>query len=255
MTAVMSLARHTFTDALRERAFLVVGVFLVVMLLASRLLNPLALGEGRRVTIDLGLGAIALFGFLLILLLGTRMVQKEIESKTILMILAKPIRREEYLAGKFLGLVSVLTVSLIGMLALLAGLLLLSGYGFNSSLIIAGYFAWLEFVVLAAVTMLLTAFTSPVLSTFFLLGIFIAGHLAGSLVEFAKLLPQAGLDQLVKGIFILLPRLDLFSYTLEVIHGSAVTGMQIVWASLYALAYSLGALMFAILIFRTREFS
>jgi len=105
------------------------------------------------------------------------------------------------------------------------------------------------------VTMLLTAFTSPVLSTFFLLGIFIAGHLAGSLVEFAKLLPQAGLDQLVKGIFILLPRLDLFSYTLEVIHGSAVTGMQIVWASLYALAYSLGALMFAILIFRTREFS
>ena len=59
MTPITSLARHTFVDALRERAYLVLGIFLVIMLAASRLLSPLALGEGRRVTLDLGLGAIA----------------------------------------------------------------------------------------------------------------------------------------------------------------------------------------------------
>ncbi len=255
MTAVYSLARHTFADAFRERAFAVIGLFLVVMLAAARLLNPLALGEGRRVTIDLGLGTIALFGFLMVMLLGTRMVQKEIESKTILLILAKPIRRDEYVIGKFLGLVSVLSASLIGMMVLLAGVLLISGYEFSGSLIVAGYFAWLEFVVLAAVAMLLTAFTSPVLSTFFLLGVFVAGHLAGSLTEFARMLPQTGAEQLIKALFVLLPRLDLFSYTLEVIHGTPVTLLQIGWASLYALVYSAGALLFAVLIFRTREFS
>jgi ABC-type transport system involved in multi-copper enzyme maturation permease subunit len=255
LTAALSLARHTFADALRERAFLTLGIFLLVLLAASRLLNPLALGEGRRVTIDLGLGAIAVFGFLLVMLLGTRMVQREIDSKTILMILAKPIRREEFVIGKFLGLLSVLSVSLMGMMLLLAGVLLVSGYEFGWSLAVAGYFALLELIVLAAVTMLLTAFTSSVLSTFFLIGIFVAGHLATSLTDLARLLPAEGIGKMVTAIFYILPRLDLFSYTLEVVHGTAVPASQLLYATLYAVVYSIAILFCAVLIFRTREFS
>ena len=113
----------------------------VAMLATSRLVSPLALGEGRRVTIDLGLACMALFGFLLIALLSTRMVQKEIERKTSLVLLAKPLRREEFILGKFFGLVAVTGVSLAAMLVSLAGVLALSGYAVDGSLIVAGYFA------------------------------------------------------------------------------------------------------------------
>lgn len=255
MGAIGSLARHTFLDAFRERAFLVLGLYGVVMLGASRLISPLALGEGRRVTIDLGLAGVALFGFLLIALLGTRMVHKEIDSKTILMILAKPIRRGEFILGKFFGLIAVVAVSLLGMTLLLAGILALSRYGFDATLAVAGYYALLELIIVASLAMLLTAFTSPVLSTFFLLGLFLVGHLSGSLMDLAQMLPSPMSASVLKGLFFILPRFDLYSYTLEVVHGTPIAVISVGWATLYAAVYSAGALLIAILAFRTREFS
>ncbi len=255
MVAVISLARHTFVDALRERAFLVLGLFAFVMLAASRLLNPLALGEARRVTLDLGLGCVALFGFLLIVLLGTRMVHKEIERKTILVLLAKPIHRAEFILGKYLGLIAILAVSLIGMVVALAGVLLLSGYAFDTNLIVAGYYAFLELAVVAALAMLLTAFTSPVLSTFFLLGLYVVGHLSTSLLDMASMLPNPGTVKLLTAVFHLVPRLDLFSYTLEVVHGLPIDAGQILLATAYTATYATGALLLALVVFRRREFS
>ncbi len=255
MTAVLSLARHTFLDALREKALLVLGLFGATLLVLSRLLSPLALGEARRVTLDVGLGLIAACGFLLIAVLGTRMVHKEIDRKTILVLLAKPIRRVEFLTGKFLGLVGVVAVAVGGMTLLLAGVLALSGYAVDGSLAVAGYYAFLELFVLAALTMVLMAFTSPVLATFFLVGLLIVGHLATSLIDLAALLPDPAAGRVLRLVFYLLPRLDLYSYTLEVVHGAAVSSAQLLWATTYALAYAAGALLLGLVVFRAREFS
>jgi len=234
---------------------MVVGLFALLLLGASRLLSPLALGEGRRVTLDLGLGGIAVLGLLLLILLGTRMVHREIDRKTILLLLSKPIRREEFILGKFLGLVGVLSISVAGMVLLLATILWVSGHAVEPTLAVAGYYALLELVVLSAVAMLLTAFTSPVLSTLFLLGLFVAGHLAGSLLDLAAMLPAGGPRQISEAFFWVLPRLDLFSYTLEVVHGVHINPGQILTATLYAVVYSVGALALGALAFRSREFS
>ncbi len=255
MTVVLALARHTFLDALRERAFYVLVLFGAVLLGASRLLSPLALGEGRRVTLDLGLGLTALCGFMLIALLGTRMVHKEIERKTILVILAKPVRRVEFLLGKFLGLVAVLALSLGIMILLLGGVLLLSGYAVDASLGVAGLYAFLELVIVAALAMVLTAFTSPVLAAFFLVGLYIVGHLATSLTDLASMMPDAWMGKLVGVLFVLLPRLDLYSYTLEVVHGVTPAVPQLVYALGYAAIYSGAALCVALAAFRSRELS
>lgn len=255
MTAVWSLARHTILDAMREKAFLVLVGFAVLMLAASRLLAPLALGEGDRLTVDLGLGGIAAMGFLLLVVLGTRMVHREIDRKTILMLLAKPIRRETFVVGKFLGLSGVAGLSVAVMLLVLCGVMLLSGYAVTPALFAAGYYAWLELVVMSALTMLLTCFTSPVLATFFLLGLFVTGHLASSLLEFAEIVPGAIAERLVEGAFLVLPRLDLFSYTLEVIHQKTVAAEPIVWATLYTVVYCAAVLAAASAVFRRREFS
>lgn len=255
MTAVLSLARHTFLDALREKAFLVLVLFGAALLALARLCTPLALGEARRVTIDVGLGLIAGCGFLLIAGLGTRMVHKEIDRKTILIILAKPIRRVEFLAGKFLGLVAVLAVTVAGMTGLLAAVLAISGHAAGSALVVAGYYAFLELFVLAALTMLLMAFTSPVLATFFLVGLYVVGHLATSLIDLATLLPDPSAGRVLRAVFLVMPRFDLYSHTLEVVHGAAVSAAQLLWATTYALAYGAGALLLGLVVFRARELS
>jgi len=252
---VLSLARHTLVDALRERAFRILALFLVVMLAVARLVEPLALGEGRRVTLDLGLGLMSLFGLLLILLLGTRVVQKEIERKTILLILARPVGRGEFLAGKFLGGLGVVAIGLAGMLALLAAVLAISGYAFDASLAAAGFFAFLELVVVSALSMLLTVFTSPMLASFFLIGLYVAGHLAPSLLEAARLLPSAGSARVLEALFLAVPRLDLYRHTLEAVHGVRPAPGEVAWAVAYTALYAGAALSLALLVFRRREFA
>ncbi len=255
MTAILSLARHTLLDALRARVLRTLAVFLVLLLGAARLLSPLALGEGRRVTLDLGLGFVALFGFLLVLLLGTRLVQNEVEQRTILILLARPLHRLEFLVGKFGGLVAVIAVGLSSMLAILALVLSVSGYAYDISLAVAGYYAFLELVIVGALSMLLTVFTSPLLASCFLVGLYIAGHLSTSLLEMARLVPSAFAARLLEGAFYLLPRLDLYSRTLEVVHGVPARPAELLWATTYAVLYATAALLLSWLIFRRREFA
>jgi len=255
MQAILSLARNTLVDALRERVYRTLGLFLIVLLGVTRLLDPLALGEGRRVTLDLGLTLTSLFGFLLVLMLGTRVVQKEIERKTILLLLARPISRAEFLLGKFFGIVAVVGSGLLGMLLILAAVLWISGYGVTGALAIAGVYAFLELFIVAALSMLLTVFTSPVLSSFFLLGLFVAGHLSPSLLEMARLLPNAVAARGVEVVFLLVPRFDLYSYTLEAVHGWMPSPGELLWAVAYALFYATAALLVALLVFRRRQFS
>jgi Cu-processing system permease protein len=247
MTPILSLAHHTLLDALRERLLRTLALFLAVLLLAARLVGPLALGEGERVTRDLGLGLLSLFGFLLVLLLGTRMVQKEVEGRTILLLLARPLRRGEFLFGKYLGLLAVVGTGMAGMLAILAGVLALSGYGVDGALVLAGLYAFLELAIVSAVALLLAACSSPLLAAFLLLALYVAGHLIHGLLEMARIVRQPALAEVLRAAFYLLPRLDLYG-------GTASLG-ALPWAAAYALLYATGLILLALIAFRRREFS
>jgi len=247
MTPILSLAHHTLLDALRERLLRTLALFLAVLLLAARLVGPLALGEGERVTRDLGLGLLSLFGFLLVLLLGTRMVQKEVEGRTILLLLARPLRRGEFLFGKYLGLLAVVGTGMAGMLAILAAVLALSGYGVDGALALAGLYAFLELAIVSALALLLAACSSPLLAAFLLLALYVAGHLIHGLLEMARIVTQPALAQALRAAFYLLPRLDLYG-------GAAPLG-ALPWAAAYALLYATGLILLALIAFRRREFS
>jgi ABC-type transport system involved in multi-copper enzyme maturation permease subunit len=247
MTPILSLAHHTLLDALRERLLRTLALFLAVLVLAARLAGPLALGEGERVTRDLGLALLSLFGFLLVLLLGTRMVQKEVEGRTILLLLARPLRRGEFLVGKYLGLLAVVGIGLAGMLAILAGVLALSGYGVDGALVLAGLYVFLELAIVSALALLLAACSSPLLAAFLLLALYVAGHLIHGLLDMARIVTQPALAQALRAAFYLLPRLDLFG-------GAAPLG-ALPWAATYALLYATGLILLALIAFRRREFS
>lgn len=255
MTAILSLARHTLIDALRERLLRMLALFLAVLLLATRLASPLALGEGRRVTLDLGLGLLSLFGFLLVMLLGTRMVQQEVEGRTILLVLARPVRRIEFLLGKLLGLLGVVGIGLAGMLGILALVLLTAGYGVDASLAVAGLCAFLELAMVSALAVLLAACTSPILSAFLLLALYVAGHLLHGLLEMARMVSQPLLAGALRGAFHLLPRLDLYGTALQAVHGTPLPAGAVLWGVAYAVLYSAGVLALALLAFRRREFA
>lgn len=254
MSRAWAIAMNTWREAIRDRVYLALLFFAGVILLSSQVLSPLALGEGGRVTRDFGLSALTVFGVLVTILVGTGMVHKEIERKTIMTLLSKPIGRGEFVVGKFLGLLLTLLLIAAGMLALLLGVLALRGDGFDRAVCLAALLSLGELVLMTAVAIFFSTCASPALSGLFTFATWIVGHFSTDLKEMAEAGAAGGLGGVARLVYYVLPNLELFNARAEAAHGVAPAAGQFLLAWGYLLAYAGALLAAAVLIFRRREF-
>ena len=253
MNAVL-IAQNTFREAIRDRVLAGVtaaGVALLVLTLVAR---PLAMGEGTRLTVDLGLSSITFLGLLVVLMVGTSLVAKEIERRTIFNLLSRPIARPVYLVGKWAGLAGALW-AVAGVLGLaLWSLLALLGHGANALPIVqAVYLAGLELTVVTAIAVLFSALSTPVLSSLYTLGLFLAGQWADDLRVFAGKAPGA-LRTVLEVFANLLPNLSLFNMRSLAAAGETTTALHLGVAGAYALLYCACVLALASAAFESRDF-
>src|SRR3979409_1174579 len=85
------------------------------MMAAAILVGQISIGIEEVVIVSLGLGAISIIGLLIAVFIGVGLVSKEIDKRTLYALLAKPVRRWEFLLGKFGGLVLTLAVNTVAM--------------------------------------------------------------------------------------------------------------------------------------------
>ncbi len=248
------IARNTFREATRDRVLAGVVTAGVVVIVGTQLLQSLALGEGLRLTIDLGLSAISLFGLLVVLLVGTSLVAKEIERRTIYNLLARPIGRPAYLVGKWLGLSGALWV-VAGSLALaLWAVLAVRGHaGLGPVVLEAAYLAGLELSVVTALAVLFSALSTPVLSALYTLGFYAVGQWSWDLREFARQFPAA-LGSALHAVANLVPNLPIFNMRALAAHGEPTSVYHLGVATLYAAVYCGCVLALAAAAFESRDF-
>jgi ABC-type transport system involved in multi-copper enzyme maturation permease subunit len=248
------LARNTFREVIRDRVLTGVTAFGVAFLLLTRVLAPLALGEDLRLTVDMGLSAVTWFGMLVILLVGASLVAKEIDRRTIYNLLSRPVPRPFYLVGKWAGLSAGLWVvaTVIGG-ALILLVLALGARSHALPIAAAVYLAGLELTVMAALAVLFSALSTPVLSALYTLAFFCAGQWSYDLRIFAAKFPPAAAAA-TDVVASLLPSLPLFNARALAAAGEAPGLLHLGIATAYALLYAGGALCLAALAFETREF-
>ncbi len=251
---VALIARNTFREATRDRVLAGVVVAGVVVILGTQPLSPLALGEGQRLTVDLGLTGISLFGLLIVLLVGTSLVAKEIERRTIFNLLARPIGRPAYLVGKWLGLSSSLWV-VAGVLTLvLWAVLAARGHAAQGPAVLqAAYLAGLELTVVTALAVLFSALSTPVLSALYTLGCYCVGQWSWDLRQFAHQFPAA-LGTSLEVVANLVPNLPIFNMRALAAHGEVTSLFHLALATLYAAVYSGCVLALAAAAFESRDF-
>src|SRR5439155_26184005 len=121
MTRIAAVSWNTFREAVRDRVLYNLVFFALLMIAAAILVGQISIGIEQIVIVSLGLSAISVIGLLIAVFIGVGMVSKEIDKRTLYALLAKPVRRWEFLLGKFAGLVLTLTVNTA---AMAAGLLL-----------------------------------------------------------------------------------------------------------------------------------
>jgi ABC-type transport system involved in multi-copper enzyme maturation permease subunit len=249
-----AIAGITFKEAKRDRVLYLLFFFAAAAILASRVLAILTVGDRVKIIKDVGLSSISLFGVLMAVLIGTSLVYKEIDKKTIFILLSKPLHRAEFILGKFLGLVLTLLAMVAGMSLIFLGIVYLHTFRVDGTLLVAIAYIFLELVLVTAVAILFSSFSTPILSSIFSLAFYLIGHLSWGLELLIKKM-KAGFGRVAaQALYTFLPDLENFNFKTEVVHGLPIPAAIYLYAVLYGVCYTAFILALAILVFRRRDF-
>jgi ABC-type transport system involved in multi-copper enzyme maturation permease subunit len=251
---IAGIAVNTFRESVRDRVLAALIVIAIVVMASAKVVQPVALGEAEKIIKDLGLSAITLFCVLISILVGGRIVYREVEKRTIYLLLARPVRRIEFILGKYLGMMLVLGVSLILMTAGFYLVLLLTGVKPDPRLLLAVLMTGFELAILTAVAILFSTFVTPIASAVFTFLIYFIGHSTHLLKQLAAMSPAVAVKFLGLFLYYVLPNLSNFNIRGDVVHGAPLNPLAMIISGAYALVYTFTLLLIAIIVFNRRDF-
>ncbi len=267
MGAVRTVAVNVFRESVRDRVPYNLVLFAILLISSSYLLGQLTAGQDVKIIKDLGLAATAVFGVFIAIFIGIGLVSKEVERRSIYALLAKPISRPQFIAGKYAGLVLTLAVNVtvmsvalyavLGYMVWTAPPLVRAGWdapGLDPALLKALFLIFIELMLVTAIAVFFSTFSSPILSAALTLGLFIAGHFNADLKNFDRVVSSRAAARLARGAYHVLPDLSAFDVKTEVVHGLPVTAGYLASTTAYGLAYVAGLLLVATVIFSRRDF-
>lgn len=251
---ITTIALNTFKEAKRDRVLYLLFFFVAVCLLFSRFLALLTVGDRVKIIKDVGLASISLFGMLMAILMGTGLVYKEIDKKTIFTLLAKPIHRAEFLLGKFLGLVLTIFIMTVLMAAVFMLILFLHTFSIDWKILLAILYIFFELCLMTAVALLFSTFTTPILASLYSLAFYLIGHLSWSLEMLIKKVKSGAGRAALRVLYTVLPDLENFNFKTEVVHNLPLPGKLLGVSFIYGVVYTAFLLLLAMLVFRRRDF-
>jgi ABC-type transport system involved in multi-copper enzyme maturation permease subunit len=251
---IRAIAFNTFKEAIRDRILFLLLFFAAVCIIFSRVLALLTVGDRVKIITDVGLASISIFGALMAILMGTGLVYKEIDKRTIYTLLSKPIHRYQFLLGKYLGLVLTLFVMLVLMTLIFLVLVFLHSFRIEWGLFVAILFIFFELCLVTAVAMLFSCFSTPILSTLFSLSFYLIGHVSWGLETLINKIQSGAVKTLARILYTFLPDLENFNYKTEIVHNLSIPPEALLYSILYGFFYTVFILALAILVFRRRDF-
>lgn len=253
MTRVVSLALNTFRETIRDRILYVILVFALLMIASTTFLGTLTIGQDRKILLDVGLASIELFGVAIAIFVGTSLLHKELDKRTVFVVLTKPVARWQFILGKFVGLSATLGILLALMGAAFVGLVLWKTGALPPGILAAVGMIGLQLALLVAVSLFFSTFTSPVMSMVLTFCLYVIGHNTENLhVLSQKAGPVA--RAIADGLYYALPNLSTFDVKNAVVYGATVSTGQWFWALAYGGLYTAALLAVAGGIFERREF-
>jgi ABC-type transport system involved in multi-copper enzyme maturation permease subunit len=254
---ITPIAINTFRESVRDRVLYNLALFVLLLVVASVVMGRIAPGQEAKIVIDLGLSAMTIFGVLIAILLGIGLVAKEIEKRTIANILSKPVRRSEFIVGKYLGLCLTLLVNSAAIAAAITLALVYVKDGYDAAQLRvwpAAYLIFLELAIVTALALLFSCFSSPALSALFTLLIFLIGRWSPDLKLLAETSASTMTRLTSRALYHLLPNLANFNYIDETAHGRMASWPMVLGNTVYASFYVAALLAAAVFIFERRNF-
>lgn len=268
MRVMWLVAMHAFRDSVRDKVLYAIVAFAVLLMAASYLISQLTAGQDLKIIKDLGLAAMSLFGLFIAIFIGIGLVAREIDRRSIHALLAKPVRRHEFIVGKYIGLVATLMVNLgvmaIAYYAVLGYMGATAGPGTlraadapaaDPRLLLAIAMIGMELALVTAVALFCSTFSSSaLLSAGLTTGVYVAGQFGADLKNFEQVVESPIAGWIGRLLYYALPNFAAFDIKTQVVHGLAVDPAYLAMTAAYGVAYIALLVVASVLVFARRDF-
>jgi ABC-type transport system involved in multi-copper enzyme maturation permease subunit len=255
MRRTLVIAANVFREVIRDRVLYLIILFALLMVAAVRLLPELAATTEDKIIRDAGLAGMTVLGLVVAIFVGTGLVNKEIEKRTVLVMMAKPISRVEFIVGKHLGLSAVLAVLVAAMTAIYMAVLSVNRISYpTAAILISAVFLWLLLALMTAVAIVFGVFTSSLLATLLTFTVFLMGSASANLVALGAQSKNPMVEAITRNLYLVLPDLSRLDLKNQAVYGLLPNPEILLQNALYAVLYMVLLLAIATLIFSRRQF-
>jgi ABC-type transport system involved in multi-copper enzyme maturation permease subunit len=267
MKIIGHIAVNVFKESVRDKVLYNLVVFAVLLMSVSYLLGQLTAGQDVKIIKDLGLAAISMFGLLIAVFIGIGLVWKEVERRSIYGLLSKPITRSQFVMGKYAGLAMTLLVNVAVMTVAFYVVLAYLNTQFSDTvraawpapatdpgMLRAVLLMFVELLLVTAIALFFSTFSSPFLSAALTFGLWVIGHFNTDLRNFEAVVDSRTAAYLARGLYYVLPNFAAFDIKSQVVYALPVPAAYVATTALYGVVYIGLLLTGAVVIFSRRDF-
>jgi len=249
-----AIAVNGFREARRNRVTSVVAAFAIVLVLFSAFAAEATVATMDRVVVDLGLGAVSLMLTFLAIFLASGLLNREIERRTIFLLVTKPVSRSLFLVARLAGNMLTLAVLLVAMSAVFLLQMALMHVPVEAVQLWTLALLWFELLVLSSVGVTMSTFSTPLVSGLVTTGVFFAGHLSEDIYALGEKSKIPLLRGVAKGAYYLLPNLERLNLRPRATYQVQVSAAELLPHVGYALVYAAALIFLGLMVFNRRDF-
>ncbi len=255
VSRVITIAHNVFRETVREQVLYLLLLYGGIMVAAFALLPQFTGLAERDLIPNVGTAAIEIVSLVVVAFVGANLINREIDRRTILPLIAKPVGRVDFLLGKLLGLWAVLVVLITvmtgGLLLLLAGVRVFLPIG---PMFISSGFLCLQFLLLGTFALFYGSFTSSLVASLLTFATYLVGHFSSDLLQLGKIANNPATKRLTEILFLLLPDLSRTNLKNLAVYGDLPPPSDLLLSAIYTLSYTLLVLAITIVIWGKKEF-
>ncbi len=252
MKNIISIAKNTFKETIRDKILYGILAFALLFLISTIFLGSISLGEDIKIVKDFGLAGIYIFSLIITIFLGTSLIYKEIEKKTLYILLSKPVSTKEIIIGKFLGLWLSIILNVALMSAIYLALIYYEGGGIDFLSLASILVMIFELAIFIGLTVFFSSLTTPLAGTIYSIIILYIGHSLEMLRKYTEKSGEAA-KLLANAIYYILPNLEKFNFRNSVVHDIHPRTGEIIYPILYSALYSIILLWLATITLKKRD--
>jgi len=253
MKKILAIAKNTYREAIRSKLFVLLTIFSLSIIFFSKIISMLAVRAELKVITDVGLATIELFAILTSILIAVNLFYKEKDKKTFYNIFSKPVTREQFIIGKFIGISFTMFISIVFLgAAFILYLYLLEG-NLGLYLVPQFFLFYLEANIMISFSLFFSSLSTPILSSLFAIGVFLIGNFSPQLITHYVEKAHGALKVLLEIIYYFLPNLNILNYKNQLVYTKTIPMHGFEIGIIYGIDYALLILILTLIIFRKKE--